>query len=63
MAVTLGSIAAALLGFAGVAQRGEGAGHEARRRHPLLRPVQRVIAYDHLVLILQHLPAFASTER
>ena len=36
MAVTIGSIAAALLGFAGVAQRGEGAGHEARRRHPLL---------------------------
>ncbi|KAK9825865.1 hypothetical protein WJX81_006134 [Elliptochloris bilobata] len=28
MAVTLGSIAAALLGFAGVAQRGEGAGHK-----------------------------------
>jgi hypothetical protein len=30
MAVTLGSIAAALLGFAGVAQRGEGPGHKAR---------------------------------
>ncbi len=42
MAVTLGSIAAALLGFAGVAQRGEGAGHEARRQHPLLGPVHRV---------------------
>ncbi len=32
MAVTLGSIAAALLGFAGVAQRGEGPGHKARTR-------------------------------
>ncbi len=32
MAVTLGSIAAALLGFAGVAQRGEGPGHKARPR-------------------------------
>ena len=30
MAVTLGSIAAALLGFAGVAQRGQGPSHEAR---------------------------------
>ena len=30
MAVTLGSIAAALLGFAGVAQRGQGPSHKAR---------------------------------
>jgi hypothetical protein len=42
MAVTLGSIAAALLGFAGVAQRGEGPGHKARTR--LGPPARRACA-------------------
>lgn len=38
MAVTLGSIAAALLGFAGVAQRGQGPSHKARCCTGLVRP-------------------------